>query len=322
MNDSEIVVVNFTCEPTMNPDEDHTGETFTVTFLDDDGFVLDEQTVNYFEDAVAPEIEEREGFVFTGWDNRFDHVTEDIEVTAQYVPENEYVTFNLNSEAVTLTAGDTYSLNVTVVSAPDDMGDIVWESSNETVATVSIDGFVMTNQAGETVITAKAYNNPNYSASCKVTVLPNANETVTLNPGSKLSLENGLLTEIPIVLTGRSGVAATVGEIKEQLATPGVKIVDSEGNEMDDSKPITTGTQIRIIIDDIAVDAVIAIVYGDYDGNGSVNNKDASRIMRYLVSKETPDEYQLYASDVNKDGDVNNRDAAMVSRFLVGKETL
>ena len=91
---------------------------------------------------------------------------------------------------------------------------------------------------------------------------------------------------------------------------------------MDDSKPITTGTQIRIIIDDIAVDAVIAIVYGDYDGNGSVNNKDASRIMRYLVSKETPDEYQLYASDVNKDGDVNNRDAAMVSRFLVGKETL
>lgn len=322
MNDSEIVVVNFTCEPTMNPDEDHTGETFTVTFLDDDGFVLDEQTVNYFEDAVAPEIEEREGFVFTGWDNRFDHVTEDIEVTAQYVPENEYVTFNLNSEAVTLTAGDTYSLNVTVVSAPEDMGDIVWESSNETVATVSIDGFVMTNQAGETVITAKAYNNPNYSASCKVTVLPNANETVTLNTGSKLSLENGLLTEIPIVLTGRSGVAATVGEIKEQLATPGVKIVDSEGNEMDDSKPITTGTQIRIIIDDIAVDAVIAIVYGDYDGNGSVNNKDASRIMRYLVSKETPDEYQLYASDVNKDGDVNNRDAAMVSRFLVGKETL
>lgn len=322
MNDSEIVTLNYKYEPVANPYEDHTDETFTVTFLDDDGFVLDEQTVNYFEDAIAPEIEEREGFVFTGWDNRFDHVTEDIEVTAQYVPENEYVTFTLNSEAVTLTAGDTYSLNVTVVNAPEDMGDIVWESSNETVATVSIDGFVMTNQAGETVITAKEYNNPNYSASCKVTVLPNANETVTLNTGSKLSLENGLLTEIPIVLTGRSGVAATVGEIKEQLATPGVKIVDSESNEMDDSKPITTGTQIRIIIDDIAVDAVIAIVYGDYDGNGSVNNKDASRIMRYLVSKETPDEYQLYASDVNKDGDVNNRDAAMVSRFLVGKETL
>lgn len=319
MNDSEIVTLNYEYQPVMNPYEDHTGEAFTVIFLDDDGFVLDEQTVNYFEDAVAPEVEEREGYVFTGWGGRYDHVTQDIEVVAQYIPEDEYVTFTLNSNAVTLTAGDIYTLNYTIENAPEDMGDVIWKSSDPAVAAVSTDGLVMANQAGEAVITAKAGYN---TASCKVTVLPNENDTVTLRRNSNLSLENGVLTQIPIVLTGNRGVAATVGEIKEQLATPNVKIVDVDGNELDDSKPIATNTQIRIIVDDIVVDAVIVIVTGDYDGNGSINNRDASRIMRYLVNKENPDEYQLYASDVNKDGDVNNRDAAMVSRYLVGKETI
>ena len=319
MNDSEIVTLNYKYEPVMNPYEDHTGETFTVTFIDEDGFVLDEQTVNYFEDAVAPEVEEKEGFIFTGWDNQFDHVTEDLEVTAQYVPEDEYVEFSLNSSEVTLTSGDTYSLRVNVVNAPEDMGDIVWESSNETVATVSIDGFVITNQPGETVITAKAYNNNRYSESCKVTVLPNANDTVTLRNNSNLSLENGLLTQIPIESNHK---AATVGEIKDQLASANAKIVSADGNEMPDSAIVTTNSQIRIIVDDIVIDAVIVIVTGDYDCNGIVNNRDAARIMRYLVNKETPNESQLYASDVNKDGDVNNRDAAIVSRYLVGKETI
>ncbi|MCR5150027.1 MAG: InlB B-repeat-containing protein [Clostridiales bacterium] len=319
MNDSEIVTLNYEYQPVMDPYEDHTDETYNVTFFDYDGFVFDEQTVNYFESAVAPEVEEREGYIFTGWDNRFDHVTEDMEVTAQYVPEDEYVIFALSNNTVTLTAGDTYTLNYTIENAPEDMGDITWKSSDKAVATVGADGVVTAKQAGEAVITAKAGFN---TASCKITVLPNSNETVTLRSNSKLSLENGLLTQIPIVLTGNRGVAATVGEIKEQLATPNVKIIYADGSEPEDSKPIATNTQIRIIVDDIVIDAVIVIVTGDYDGNGNINNRDASRIMRYLVSKESPDEYQLYASDVNKDGDVNNRDAAMVSRYLVGKETI
>lgn len=321
MNDSEVVKLDYVYEPVMNPYEDHTGETHTVIFIDDDGFVLDEQIVDYFEGAIAPEIEERDGYVFTGWDNKFGHVTEDIEVVAQYVPEDEYVTFKLSNEEISVTVGDTYSLSCTVENAPDDMGDIIWTSSNNTVATVSIDGFVITKQAGEAVITAKG-DNTNYSASCKVTVLPDINDTVTLRNNSGLSLENGILTQVPVVLSNNRGVAAAVGEIKAQFATPNVKIVDSDGNEMDDSALVATNTQIRIIVDGIVVDAVMVIVTGDYDGNGKVNNMDASRIMRYLVNKETPDEYQLYASDVNKDGVVNNKDAAMLPRYLIGKEVI
>ena len=318
MNDSEIVTLNYEYVPVENPYEDHTGETHTVVFLDDDGFVLSEQTVNYFEDAVAPEVEPREGFVFVGWDGSFDHVTEDIEVTAQYVPEDEYVTFALDRDAVTIKAGETVALRCEVSNAPDDMGEIIWKSSDDSVADVSIDGLVLANHAGEAVITAKTKIG-DYSASCKVTVLPNENDTVVLNVNSKLALENGLLTQIPIA---SNHSAATAGDIKAQLATPNVKIVDANGKELADTDSVTTDTQIRIIADDIVIDAVIVIVTGDYDCNGKINNRDAAKLMRYLVDKETPNEAQMYAMDVNKDGAVNNRDAAMISRYLVGKETI
>ena len=318
MNDSEIVTLNYEYVPVENPYEDHTGETHTVTFLDDDGFVLSEQTVNYFEDAVAPEVEPRDGFVFVGWDSKFDHVTEDLEVTAQYVPEDEYVTFALDRDAVTIKAGETVALRCEVSNAPDDMGEIIWKSSDDSVADVSIDGLVLANHAGEAVITAKTKIG-DYSASCKVTVLPNENDTVVLNVNSKLALENGLLTQIPIA---SNHSAATAGDIKAQLATPNVKIVDANGKELADTDSVTTDTQIRIIADDIVIDAVIVIVTGDYDCNGKINNRDAAKLMRYLVDKETPNEAQMYAMDVNKDGAVNNRDAAMISRYLVGKETI
>ena len=45
-------------------------------------------------------------------------------------------------------------------------------------------------------------------------------------------------------------------------------------------------------------------------------------ITRYLVDKEYATLTQLTAIDVNGDGYVNNRDASMVSRYLVGKEII
>ncbi len=59
-------------------------ETFTVSFVDFDGTVLKTETVEIGKSATAPETPVREGFVFTGWDNDFSAVTEDLTVTALY----------------------------------------------------------------------------------------------------------------------------------------------------------------------------------------------------------------------------------------------
>ena len=66
-----------------------TVRTYTVTFCDWDGTVLDEQTVAYGNSAVAPEDLERDDYRFDGWDNAYDNITQDIIVTAKYQAEVE-----------------------------------------------------------------------------------------------------------------------------------------------------------------------------------------------------------------------------------------
>ena len=58
--------------------------TYTVTFLDHDGKVIDTQTVEHGGRAAAPTAPTREGYTFTGWDVKFDNVTENMTVKAQY----------------------------------------------------------------------------------------------------------------------------------------------------------------------------------------------------------------------------------------------
>ena len=58
---------------------------YTVTFQDYDGRLLKTEQVNIGENATAPDITEREGYEFAGWDVNFSNVQADIVVTAQYV---------------------------------------------------------------------------------------------------------------------------------------------------------------------------------------------------------------------------------------------
>ena len=59
-------------------------EMMVVTFVDNEGAVIDTQYVDYGTAATAPQVPERLGYVFDGWDRSFDAVTEDVTVTAQY----------------------------------------------------------------------------------------------------------------------------------------------------------------------------------------------------------------------------------------------
>jgi|GEM_PF-5972774 len=58
--------------------------TFTVRFLDWDGSLLQEETVQYGNDATAPASPTRDNHQFSGWDVGFAAVTSNLDVTAQY----------------------------------------------------------------------------------------------------------------------------------------------------------------------------------------------------------------------------------------------
>ncbi len=56
----------------------------TVTFKDWDGTVLDTQEVAIGTDATPPQVPERSGYTFTGWDTPYTNIQEPTIITAQY----------------------------------------------------------------------------------------------------------------------------------------------------------------------------------------------------------------------------------------------
>lgn len=294
---------------------------FAVIFVDYDGTVMLEETVEYGQCASAFEFEEieREGYVFIGWDYEgLDFVTEDIIATAQYVKEEEYCTVSLNYGKYNMMSGNSFQLVATITPEDTENSNLIWYSTDETVATVSDDGFVTAVGEGTASIIVET-ESTGMIDECVINVVSNPSESLCLAYSSTLTLdkENALLR-------GVTNSVWTVSAIKQEFMNEAedMQIVDINGNELADDAFVGTGSVIRFMNGETVLDEVNIVVTGDMNGDGYVNNRDAAMITRYLVEKETADFCQMVAIDVNGDGFVNNRDASMVSRYLVGKETL
>jgi hypothetical protein len=105
-------------------------ERYTVQFVDFDGAVLKEETVEKGESATAPADPVREGYTFTGWDEDFSCITDDLMVTAQYekdetvtlvsaTPSASVIKQNGNKNTLTITIVEVYSdaSRVTIVES-------------------------------------------------------------------------------------------------------------------------------------------------------------------------------------------------------------
>ncbi len=105
----------------------------TVMFYDWDGSQIGEaQTVGHGGAATAPANPERAGYLFTGWSVPFDNVTEDLQVVAQYISLDTYVSTAEEFAAVVTAdafSGMTVHLSADIVlpadwTAPDFRGTL------------------------------------------------------------------------------------------------------------------------------------------------------------------------------------------------------
>ena len=62
----------------------------------------------------------------------------------------------------------------------------------------------------------------------------------------------------------------------------------------------------------------VKIQYGDVNGDGVVNGKDVTRIRRYLVGWEMPEDTNIGNADVNADGKINEADVALLRKYIAG----
>lgn len=286
---------------------------YNVIFQMEDGTELDCQRIEYLQSAIAPNTDVVPGYVFGGWNKDFSCITEDTVITGIYFKESEYARISLNRSKAQLYQGSSLTLIPTIT--PSNLSDepVEWSSSDPGIASVDDTGRVTAVSAGTATITVKVLKTRE-TATCEVTVDPDKNNFIILKSDSSLNYDElGYLRRIDL--------NTTVDEIKDQFTNDNLHFYDINGNVLDDTDLIGTGTQIKLFNGDEVVDTKTVVITGDMTGDGLINNRDVAMMNKTLIGTVEAEEYQMLAIDVNGDGSVNNRDAAMVARYLVGKDT-
>lgn len=309
----------------------YTPKKYKIEFLNYDGSSLSIQEVDYAASAIEPEVPARPGYVFVGWtSDGYQNVSSDGTYTAKFVAEREYARISFRRKSTSRAAGGEINLGslIKITPASLDEASVSWSSSNPEIATVDYSGKTTLLKPGTVIITATV-DSTGESDEYTIKVTENVDTALVLGAGSTLRLDSsGYIREIK---AGENTVNAIKSHFVNYNPNTGecfgdtyLVFSDINGAELADSALVGTGTTVKLveISSGEELDRRIFVMTGDYDGDGKITARDASRIQRFTVDKEEPNLYQNVAMDVNGDGYVNNRDASMVSRYLVGKEEI
>lgn len=124
-------------------------------------------------------------------------------------------------------------LEYKILPENSDETDVVWESDNPEVATVSEDGQVTANGVGTTTIRCYIETNPSLSATCTVNVKGREESKevkvsgITLNPSEGLKLVEGNSSKVTATVVPSN---ATNSSVKWVSSSPDVATVDDNGS--------------------------------------------------------------------------------------------
>ncbi len=156
--------------------------TYTVTFKDSDGTVVKECTVDCFMNAVPPVMESDDENVFVGWDSdKYLSVTEDMVVTAKYIPADEMPTLKSARDSYYMYPGNTRILSALTSNIDKETETIIWTSMNPKIATVTDDGRLEAVSEGETDIVISELSS-GLMAICTVNVAADPSSAIDDNP--------------------------------------------------------------------------------------------------------------------------------------------
>ena len=298
---------------------------YTVTFVDWDGTVLDVQEVEFGADAVAPAAPTREGYTFTGWDKAFSNITADLVVTAQYSINSYTVTFKDWNGTVLDTQEVEFGADAVAPAAPVREGYtfIGWDKA-------------FSNITADLVVTAQ-YSINSYTVTFKDwngTVLKTEQvqyggaSTAPANPtreGYTFTGWDKAFNNITadLVVTAQYSINSYTVTFKDWDGTVlDVQEVEFGADAVAPAAPVREGytfigwdVDFTNVTEDITVTAQYGIL-GDVNGDGVVNTTDALLILRMALGL-IPVENAVLA-DFDGDGVITTMDALAVIRFATG----
>lgn len=157
-------------------------EKYNVSFKDADGEEIETQEVSYLEEAQPPVPKEKEGKKFIGWSTKeYLCVTQNLNVVAEYVPEEEYATVQFGESELLMNIGGTEQIHSSITPVSQSESTLYWESSDNSVAVVSDQGVVTGISEGTAVISA-TLEQTGEKAECKIQVKTTAGAESTQIP--------------------------------------------------------------------------------------------------------------------------------------------
>lgn len=156
----------------------------------------------------------------------------------------------LNRDAVTMTIGQALTLEATVLPENADNQSVVWNSIDATVATVNSHGVVTAMKAGATQIIATTADGTNLSATCDVTVIDAAGNSLDADP---INAHNADEFEFAV----RMNNEATITALQCDIYLPdGITIATEDGDYLIDLVSARMGTNHVVSTNDLPNGAI------------------------------------------------------------------
>lgn len=195
---------------------------------------------------------------------------------------------SLNSTSAPMTVGDTKSLTATITPANAANKNVLWSSSNTSVATVSTSGVVTAKAVGAATITCTAADGSGKSATCYVTVTSSSNlldrsEVVTTNTaGATVSFSTTDTYEWEWD-SANSRMMSTNYNVNSSTSQTTINISTTKSTDLSFAYAISSESRydkLTITLDETTiVDAISGTTSGTY--NGTLTSGSHILILKY-----------------------------------------
>ena len=287
------------------------------THYDDNATITIEEPIQIDRDYIGtvngvefPEDPELENHTFEGWFDAEEDGTqytsyaneENITLHAQW-SINGPTDITLETVNLLLVVGQERQINVSTV--PENTPTQYQYSGYSDIINIDNTGLITAISAGTTTVTVSVANNPDISKEMTVTVINNLITSQVYDVTSKDKTGE----DVRIIIGAEP--ETTIEDFLTNVDNPTeyIEVYDVDDNLVTDYEEyVTTGTKLKLVIDNVTHDEVIVIIRGDIDCDGYVDVADNLMLRNHILYVSLLEDYRIYAADLDEDPEAELED--------------